>query len=92
MNEVFNHDGTDKAGRVGLDAPRVRRSDAITLMVHHLMLAAMYFEATPDDITPSLDEIMDEANALEARDPKIIAAIVWLKSIHESYEKMKDDD
>jgi hypothetical protein len=71
MNEVFNHDGTDKAGRVGLDAPRVRRSDAITLMVHHLMLAAMYFEATPDDITPSLDEIMDEANEFRDRVPKI---------------------
>jgi hypothetical protein len=91
MNEVFNHDGTDKAGRVGLDAPRVRRSDAITLMVHHLMLAAMYFEATPDDITPSLDEIMDEANEFRIA-PKVAAAVAWLKNIHASYEKMKDDD
>lgn len=42
---------------VHVDAPPVRRSEAVKLMVHHLELAAMYFEATPDTTVDALAEI-----------------------------------
>ena len=43
----------DADGCIGLDAPSVsNESEAFTLMVHHLSLAAMYFEATADPLPP----------------------------------------
>lgn len=42
---------------VSVDAPRVHPADAVKLMVHHLALAAMYFEATPAEHAPSLAEM-----------------------------------
>lgn len=44
---------------IKVDVVAVREADAITLMVHHLSLAAAYFEATPSDNQPALDEIAD---------------------------------
>lgn len=76
----------DRTDIVGLDAPKVRRADAITLMVHHLALASMYFEAIPDDLSGAYDEIRD-LGAFED-DPRRKAAYVWLKVIHEAYEAM----
>jgi hypothetical protein len=37
-----------------IDAPRVTRDEATELCVHHMMLAATYFEATPDDDNTSI--------------------------------------
>lgn len=35
---------------IGVDAPRVTdEEEALVLMLHHLRLAAMYFEATPNE-------------------------------------------
>lgn len=36
-------------GVVNTDGPKVHRDEAVEHVVHHLMLAAMFFEATPDD-------------------------------------------
>lgn len=35
--------------QINVCAPAVTEEQAIALVVHHLQLAAMYFEATPDD-------------------------------------------
>lgn len=37
---------------IGIDAPRVENAaEAETLLFHHLRLAAMYFEATDENLT-----------------------------------------
>lgn len=70
---------------IGIDVIPVREADAITLMVHHLSLAAAYFEATPEDIQPALDEIVDtfgEKNSFGR-----IAAERFVTSLQTMYEQ-----
>lgn len=42
---------------VSLDAPRVHRDHALELMVHHLQMAHMYYQATRDDHEANRAEI-----------------------------------
>lgn len=40
---------------IGVDAPRVEdEAEARVLLLHHLRLAAMYFEASPEDLIETL--------------------------------------
>lgn len=39
-----------------IDAPPVTRDEAVELCIYHLRLAAMYYEATPDDDNKQLEE------------------------------------
>lgn len=48
---------------VHVDVPTVDEKNAIVLVVHHLMLAASYFEATPDKIDGLLAEIVNQTGA-----------------------------
>jgi len=76
--------------RIGIDAPNVSRDEALEFMVHHLQLAAMYFEATTEMSLPALQTeliriIADDNRAL---DP----AIAFTNTIHEFYERLEDED
>lgn len=79
---------------VGLDAPRVTADEAVELCIHHLQLAAMYFEATPDDT----EQLLTEARRIMLREvpsydtPGYHAAVVWIADIAATYNQMKDDD
>lgn len=56
---------------IGVDAfPVSNEEEARTLMIHHLRLAAMYFEATPNDLRLPTDDFSSSAmqawaNAME---------------------------
>lgn len=74
---------------VGIDAPDVEQWAAVELMVHHLQLAAMYFEAIPDDM-PAVDK---ELRSLIGEDDRSLEpALVWLARIDAYYEAMKERD
>ena len=72
----------------GIDVPRVTRDEAVELMVHHLGLAASYFEATPEDAGAQVsDEIR---RALDG--PAVAASLAFATVIHSEFEEMKERD
>ena len=85
---------TPKTERLALDAPTVTRDEALELMVHHLKLAAMYYEAVPEDIkavTDEMERLMAE-DPVTGPEPALLAARSWLTRIYKVYEAMKDKD
>jgi hypothetical protein len=91
LGDLYRADGTDRFGRVGVDAPRVSRDVALELMVHHLQLAAMYYEATPDDDAAVAAEVerllISEIPYHET--PALRAARPWLEAIRAHYERLR---
>ncbi len=90
---AYNNDGTDKKGLIGVDAPRVHPDVAVELMTHHLQLAATYFEATPDNETATLTEMM---RIMRLQNPtkdfisgEMAGALAWFTEISRHYAKMK---
>lgn len=73
---------------VAIDAPRVRPDVALELMVHHLQLAAMYFEAIPEG-PASFDEMV---RLLREDERALAGAREWYDAINQFYEEMKDRD
>lgn len=79
---------TRKDDAVGVDAPDTTRDEATELMVHHLQLAAMYFEATPE----SDAETREEVRRLLADDDRALAgALPFYEALVAHYDAMKDD-
>lgn len=85
-------DGTDAKGRIGLDTfRRVTRDEATELMVHHLSLAAVFYEATPVDEAAVLAEV----ERLLASDvpnhdcPELVGARAWLTAMNAYYAALK---
>ena len=76
-----------KAETVGIDAPRVERWQAVELMTHHLQLAAMYFEAVPED--PAVRKELQRL--LKDDDRSLSASLLWFDSIFNYYERLKED-
>lgn len=93
---AFNRDGTDKNGKIGLgDLARVRPSDAIDLMVHHLMIAEVYFQAVPDNrmtFDVFRDALLEQCSNLGVEDPLFSASTAFYRQLDDKYQKMKDDD
>jgi hypothetical protein len=78
---------TDKTYIV--DAPRVGQDEALELMVHHLQLAAMYFEATSEDF----EECLAEIKRLLEDDPRsAVSAIPWYSAISGFYKEVEKRD
>ena len=78
--------------RVAVDVPRVTRDEAVELVIHHLRLAAMFFEATPDDDAQQLhDEIMRISKG-ETVAPWRDAALKFCHEINAIYNKMAEED
>lgn len=73
-------------GKVGVDAPGPVHPDvALELMVHHLQLAAMYFEALPK----SHEKNMAEINRLLKDDDRCRAgAPQFVEGLNDFYEAM----
>jgi hypothetical protein len=49
----------------GLDAPRVNHDEAVELFIHHLEMAAMYFQATPTDDCKQITEELSRVITLD---------------------------
>ena len=76
------------------DGIRVTRDEAVELCLHHLNLAAKFFEASPDDnneqINREAERILRDPDLPDFDTPELVAARAWLKVIHAQYEIMKD--
>ena len=72
-------------GKIGLgEMPKCRPADAVTLMVHHLMLASVYYEAASEGDTEAAlasfkDELIEQVGSLEKNDPAWQASIEFWK-------------
>lgn len=76
--------------KLNLDAPTTTADEATEFCVHHLRLAAMYFEAVPDDKNRSLGleiirQCKDDSRALEP-------ALVWATAIYQYYDRLKREN
>lgn len=71
------------AEHVSIDPEPSHPADAAALMAHHLMLAAAYFEAVPDELSPSYAAI---ARAFPKNEFGRSAARVWLETLAQAYE------
>lgn len=70
-------------GQISVDAPSVAEAQATFLMIHHLSLAAMYFEATPD----GLDAIFTEIETQELNDYAKGAAQAFAVALDNAYKE-----
>jgi hypothetical protein len=85
------------AEKYDLDAPRVTKDEAVEQTLHHLALAAMYYEATPDDDNEQILKeakrmLASEAQGLDA--PAVLGAKAFLGALLVYYnglaEKYRD--
>jgi hypothetical protein len=68
---------------LGVDAPPVEDElEGLALMTYHLSLAAMYFEATPEDTNVCCDYMGSKLN-----DHALPAALAWLDKMEAAYPK-----
>lgn len=72
---------------VTTDGLEVTRDEGVELMVHHLMLAALFFETTPDD---KGDQIYEEIARRMTGQSSRNASVIFTRTITETYEAMKD--
>lgn len=72
-----------KATVHNIDAPPVKnQQEALTLMLHHLGLAARYFEATPED-----DALCKAAIIATLDDHGKEAALAWFDEMDAAYRE-----
>lgn len=75
--------------RLGTDGISVTRDEACELMIHHLRLATLLFEAAPDDVA-IIAQKMDLMAKAEGEKPTwLTPAKQWLTSIAAIYEAME---
>jgi hypothetical protein len=77
------------AERVHTDSLHLTRDEAAELMIHHLRLAAMLFEATPEDNGTQVNDEIDRLHGTEIWAP---AARMFNSSLVDAYNRMKDRD
>ncbi len=85
------NDGRDALGKIGFDAPRESPDFALELMVHHLKLAAMYYEGCPPSDVANSEE-MERILASEIPGhvtPELTGARVWMQAMHKYYADLK---
>jgi hypothetical protein len=77
-----------------IDMPSVTEDEALELMIHHLSLAAAYYEATSDNQVDNLKEmtrIMDP-KIPGYQNPALVAARYWLITLDKHYDEIKDEE
>lgn len=79
----------DQSSKVGVDAKKIRTADAVTLMLHHLSLAATYFEATPATTVEALAAIPD---VFEGDEIATGCARLWYLTMVSRYEALDQPD
>lgn len=85
-------DGTDANGRIGLDTlRRVTRDEALERMCHHIKLACIFYEASPNDEAAALAEVerilSTGIKGWEGRD--LVAARAFLAAMNAYYAELK---
>lgn len=78
--------------RVTIDVPPVTEDEAVELMVHHLALAAAYYEAVPEDgaaVRGEVERLMTDHQLPTWRSPGLQAACAWLDRIYQAHEAIR---
>lgn len=84
---------TKMPNKLKIDVPPVTQDEALELMVHHLSLAAAYFEAAPENYDDNIKEI-ERIMTSEIKgfvSPGLKAAKAWLLAMDYTYNEMKND-
>lgn len=78
--------------RVHVDVPPVTPDEACELVAYHLLMAAAYFEATPDDGCIQLVEELARHRKLQEPGPWPwwAPAVDFIRGLHHEYEKMEN--
>lgn len=85
-------DGTDAFGRIGIDARRVTRDEAVEFMIHHLVMATAFYEATPDDEAAVLSEVVRILNNDVLQEgPELTGARAFLAALNDYYARLKTE-
>lgn len=85
-------DGTDAYGRIGIDARRVTRDEAVEFMIHHLVLATAYYEATPNDEAAVLIEVVRILNNdFQKEGPELTGARAFVAALNDYYARLKKE-
>ena len=83
-------------GKVTLAPPRVTKDEEVELCIHHLAMAAMYYEATPDDgntqIKAEAERMLLDQSIPNHVPPALAAGRAFLSAAHSYYEKLKAED
>lgn len=81
---------TNPGDLLGISNLEVTQDEAVELCLHHLALAATFFEATPDD---NNTQIIEELNRRYHMSNDVIAGSRgFLTAIHSYHEKLKEED
>ena len=80
--------------KVGVDVPPVTEDEALEFVIHHLSLAAAYYEATPNDSNNNLKEMerMMASGIQNYETPALKAARAWFSTIEADFERMRNND
>lgn len=73
---------------------RLTRDEAAKLCIHHIRLAIMFFESTPEDINHLLSELSRQMYDEGTKDHELgyRSAIIFLQHVASEYEALKDRD
>ncbi len=81
MADVLNSDGM-----------QLTQDEATELCVHHLRLARIFFEVTPDDNGAALEEEIKRTILKRDGEEHAQAALLWVRAETEYYESLKVND
>ncbi len=88
-------DSISDNGKLNLDnLPSVTRDEALELMVHHLLLAEIYYQATPDDEIAVLREVerLMAGGITNYVPPSLLGARAWLATLNLFYSNLAKQD
>lgn len=92
VQKPVRSDGTDAYGRIGIDARRVTCDEALEFMIHHLVLATAYYEATPNDEADVLSEVVRILNNdIQQEGPELTGARAFLAALNDYYARLKKE-
>lgn len=80
--------------KLGVDVPLVTSDEALEFMVHHLSLAAAYYEATGSDEDENYEEMIRLlfSGVPNYEGPCLTAAKVWFQAIRKYYDDLEVED
>lgn len=74
---------------VGVDFPSINKEEAVFAAIHHLRLAAAFFEAGPEGKAEFMLELARKCTSDD--DPTYIGAAAFLEALDQHYLKLAED-
>lgn len=77
--------------RINTDSFSITQDEAVELCAHHLRLAALFYQSTPEDAAAVRQEILRLIRTAEHSDA-LEAAGAFLRAIEDYYRQLRDKD